>query len=55
MGKTTVEIGRDGSEDEEMAFTDGSSHLPRRLPWCTTDEDYEAAMAELSAEMCRWR
>jgi hypothetical protein len=42
-------------EEEELALADGSPHLPRRLLWCITDEDYEAVMAELSAEMCRWQ
>jgi len=27
---------------------------PARLPWCETQEDYEAVMADLAAQESRW-
>jgi hypothetical protein len=39
-------------DEEELA--DKAILAPRRLPWCVTDEEYEAVMAELAAEACRW-
>ena len=46
--------GQSWSEDEELALAYPPSGAPRRLPWCTTDEDYESVMAELAAEAGRW-
>jgi len=41
-------------EEEELLLPENSIPVPRRLPWCATDEDYETAMAEVDAEACRW-
>jgi hypothetical protein len=41
-------------EEEELLQADNSVPVPRRLPWCATDEDYEAVIAEVDAEACRW-
>jgi hypothetical protein len=46
--------GQSWSEEEELALTYLPARSPRRLPWCTSDEDYESVMADLAAESCRW-
>ena len=46
--------GQSWSEEQELALTYLPSRDLRRLPWCTTDEDYESVMADLAAESCRW-
>jgi hypothetical protein len=45
----------DKREEEELVLANNSTPVPRRLPWCETDEDYESVIAELAAEECRWR
>ena len=32
----------------------GERMMARRLPWCETEEDYEAVMADLAAQDARW-
>lgn len=42
------------SEEEDLMLVNQASLPPRRLPWCIDEEDYEAVMADLAAESCRW-
>ena len=43
-----------GNNEAESALSDRPGARPRKLPWCETEEDHEAAMADLAAQDSRW-
>ena len=43
-----------GNNKAESALSDRPGARPRKLPWCETEEDHEAAMADLAAQDSRW-
>ena len=40
--------------DRELELAHRGPHAPARLPWCETEEDYEAVMSDLAAQESRW-
>ena len=42
------------NNEAESALSDRPGARPRKLPWCETEEDHEAAMADLAAQDSRW-
>ena len=43
-----------GNNEAESALSDRPGARPRKLPWCETEEDHEAAMADLAVQDSRW-
>ena len=43
-----------GNNEAESALSDRPQARPGKLPWCETEEDHEAAMADLAAQDSRW-
>jgi len=39
---------------DEAELPDRPGLSPRKLPWCETEEEYEAAIADLAAQDSRW-